>query len=58
MQIVYRSTHRSKALIHTRLAWQKTPGRPMGQAITAQVLPPNKPPAARFVDWLKNLFVQ
>jgi hypothetical protein len=34
----YTSVHRPKALIHTWLAWQETPGMPMGQAITARVL--------------------
>ena len=54
---LYRPTYRSKALIHTWLAWQETPGMPMGQAITAQVLQHNQPLASHFVDWLKNLFV-
>lgn len=54
---LYKSTYRSKALIHTWLAWQVTPGMPMGQAITAQVLQHNQPLARHFVDWLKNLFV-
>jgi hypothetical protein len=54
---LYRPTYRSKALIHTWLAWQETPGMPMGQAITAQILQHNQPLASRFVDWLKNLFV-
>ncbi|GAB4443558.1 MAG: hypothetical protein Fur0044_39860 [Anaerolineae bacterium] len=52
---LYRS-HRSKALIHTWLAWQEMPGMPIGQAITAQVLLHNQPLANRFVDWLRNLF--
>jgi hypothetical protein len=53
---LYRPTYRSKALLHTWLAWQETPGMPMGQAITAQVLLHNQPLANRFVDWLRNLF--
>lgn len=53
---LYRPTYRSKALIHTWLAWQEMPGMPMGQAITAQVLLHNQPLANRFVDWLRNLF--
>jgi hypothetical protein len=32
----YTPVHRSKALIHTWLAWQETPGQPLGQAITAE----------------------
>lgn len=45
-----------KALIHTWLAWQQTPGMPMGQAITAQVLNYNSSLAIVFVEWLKRLF--
>jgi hypothetical protein len=30
----FRPTHRSKACLHTWLAWQKEPGKPMGLAIT------------------------
>ena len=48
--------HYPKAFIHTWLAWQKIPGRPMGQAITARVLEHNSPLADRFVRWLNRLF--
>ncbi len=47
---------RPKALIHTWLAWQKKPGMPMGQAITAQVLLHNSSIAETFVCWLRCLF--
>ena len=49
-------SHRSKAEIHTYLAWQNEPGRPLGQAITAKCLDPNHPIANQFVDFLKRLF--
>jgi hypothetical protein len=52
----YSLIHHPKALIHTWLAWQKTPAMPMGQAITAQVLNSNCPIALIFIEWLKNLF--
>ena len=52
----YTSVHRPKALIHTWLAWQKTPGMPMGQAITAKVLSYDSPLAFAFVQWLQRLF--
>ena len=52
----YPLVHHPKALIHTWLAWQELPGRPMGQAITAHVLDHDKPLAARFVRWLNRLF--
>jgi hypothetical protein len=37
----YPPAKRAKAFIHTWLAWQETPGQPMGQAITAHVLSHN-----------------
>lgn len=52
----YRLIYHPKAFIHTWLAWQENPGMPMGQAITAQVLHPNKASAIRFIDWLNRLF--
>jgi hypothetical protein len=52
----YPLLHHPKALIHTWLAWQELPGRPMGQSITAQVLSPNNPIAIAFVEWLNRLF--
>lgn len=52
----FREVHRSKAVVHTYLAWQDKPGRPLGQAITAEVLRPHTPEALRFVEWLRRLF--
>ena len=46
----------SKALMHTWLAWQETPGYPFGTAITAHFLDPGVPQAAVFAAWLRNLF--
>ncbi len=48
---------RSKAFIHTWLAWQDEPGLPMGRAITKKVLSPNTPLAFTFIDWLNRLFI-
>ena len=48
--------HKSKAEIHTWLAWQEEPGTPMGQAITKQYLDTNKELAKKFIGWLDNLF--
>lgn len=45
-----------KALIHTWLAWQQTPGRPFGTAITARFLDPGVPQVAVFAEWLRELF--
>ncbi len=52
----YSSLHHQKAFIHTWLAWQETPGQPMGLAITAHALQHNQPLAQKFVDWLNRLF--
>ncbi|MDF5714482.1 MAG: hypothetical protein PUP93_11470 [Rhizonema sp. NSF051] len=46
----------SKAVIHTYLAWQDEPGRPLGQAITKQALRPHTDIAVRFTNWLTLLF--
>lgn len=54
----YQITHRPKALIHTWLVWQETPGMPMGQAITARVSQYDASIANRFVDWLQKLFIE
>lgn len=48
--------HRSKAIIHTFLAWQNEPGMPLGLAITAKTLDGSKPIAKQFVCFLENLF--
>jgi len=48
--------HRSKAVIHTFLAWQNEPGMPLGQAITARALDGSHPTAQQFVGFLKKLF--
>ncbi len=52
----YSLVHRPKAFIHSWLAWQETPGMPMGQAITAGVLRYDSPIALIFVRWLNILF--
>ncbi|CAA7625543.1 conserved hypothetical protein [Magnetospirillum sp. LM-5] len=46
----------AKATIHTWLAWQDEPGRPMGQAVTKRFLDPDCPQATIFADWLRRLF--
>lgn len=52
----YKDVHRSKAKIHTFLAWNDEPGLPMGSAITARVLDPSLGSAKIFVDWLERCF--
>lgn len=52
----FKEVHHSKAVIHSYLAWQDEPGKPLGQSITAQVLNPNTEIARKFVNWLQRLF--
>ncbi len=52
----YGTTNHAKALIHTWLAWQATPGMPIGLAITAKALDHDTPAARRFVAWVRRLF--
>ena len=52
----FRAVDRSKALIHTWLAWQSTPGLPYGTAISAKFLEPDVPEARILAGWLKRLF--
>lgn len=52
----FKDVHRSKAKVHSYLAWKDEPGTPMGQAITKRILDPNSESALVFADWLKQLF--
>ncbi|HPO61676.1 MAG TPA: hypothetical protein PK762_01170 [Candidatus Kapabacteria bacterium] len=54
----YEEKDRPKALIHSWLAIQKTPGSPMGAAITKQYFSTNNEICTQFVNWLKRLFVE
>lgn len=48
--------HFIKAHIHTWLAWQESPGTPLGQAITKRYLDADAPYARQFIEWIKQLF--
>ena len=52
----FKEVHRSKAVIHTYLAWQDKPGYPLGIGITSQVLRPHTDVAVKFTNWLIRLF--
>jgi len=52
----FKDVHISKAIIHTYLAWQDEPGKPLGQSITAHSLKADTEIATIFVGWLKELF--
>jgi len=45
-----------KAIIHTWLAWQEEPGKPLGTAITARFLDPHVAQVDALVSWLNLLF--
>lgn len=45
-----------KARLHTWLAWQAEPGKPIGQAITNKAFHANAPQAQNLMDWLRRLF--
>jgi hypothetical protein len=54
----YNLIHKPKACIHTWLAWQETPGTPLGKAITTKYLTTeNREIADRFINWITKLFV-
>ncbi len=46
----------SKARVHTFLAWQEEPGKPLGQAVNAKMFDANGELATRFVAWFHRLF--
>lgn len=53
------ATKRSKAELHTWLAWQKEPGQTMGNAITQKYLTNFESAECKaFIEWLTNLFEQ
>jgi hypothetical protein len=52
----FKAVHRSKAIIHTYLAWHDEPGYPLGKAITRQALRPHTDISIKFTSWLVNLF--
>lgn len=52
----YKPIHKSKARIHTWLAWQEDPGTPMGLAINKTYLDSNADLSQHFVKWINDLF--
>jgi hypothetical protein len=53
---LFKPVDQPKALIHTWLAWQSEPGRPLGQSITAGFLQHATAEADVLVGWLQRLF--
>ncbi|MDR0605132.1 MAG: hypothetical protein LBG80_12590 [Bacteroidales bacterium] len=52
----YSMVHKSKAVIHTWLAWQEEPGKPMGLSITKKYLSADDATCHNFIQWVNNLF--
>jgi len=52
----YQPIHRSKAAIHSWLAWQKDPGTPMGLGITKKYLTTDRETCRKLVNWLNMLY--
>ena len=52
----FKDVHRTKAAVHTWLAWQDEPGKQLHQAVDHRVLDPEKPESQPFVDWFRQLF--
>ncbi len=52
----FKDVHRTKAEIHTWLAWQDEPGKQLHQAVHHRVLDPAKPESRSFVNWFRQLF--
>ena len=52
----YSQIHKSKALIHSWLAWQEDPGTPMGLSITKKYLSTEFEECAFLINWIKELF--
>jgi len=48
--------HVVKAQMHSWLAWQNEPGKPLGQAITKKFLDAQAPHAQQFMLWIRRLF--
>ena len=52
----FKDAHADKAKIHTWLAWQNPPGRPLHNAVMERILDPCSCHAAAFVRWFRSLF--
>ena len=44
-----------KAVVHTWLAWQETPGNPYGTAIKSKYFDPSAVSAQQFIQWVRRL---
>ncbi|KAA6317278.1 hypothetical protein EZS27_032539 [termite gut metagenome] len=52
----YSPAHKSKAIIHSWLAWQKDPGTPLGSSITKKYVTTDEVTCSKLIHWLRMLF--
>ncbi len=53
---LFRAIDTPKVDLHTWLAWQKTPGIPLGAAISQRYLDADTPHGQQLIDWIRRLF--
>jgi len=54
--IRFKPQHKSKAIVHSWLAWQDNPGSPIGASLQRSTMDLTKPIIQNFISWLKNLY--
>jgi hypothetical protein len=54
--IRFKPQHKSKAIVHTWLAWQDNPGSPIGDSIKRSTINLERPVIQKFKTWLQNLY--
>ena len=52
----FQEVHRTKAELHTWLAWQDKPGSQLHVAVQRRVLVPDRPEFSKFIAWFQKLF--
>ncbi len=55
---LFQPSQRHKALIHSWLAWQESPGEPLGRAIQNKCLDAKSPAGESFAKWLTKLRIK
>lgn len=53
----YEVKDRNKAKVQTYIAWEHKPGISVATAVKSRILNPHTPTADKFVEWIKELFV-
>ena len=52
----FKPQHKSKAIVHTWLAWQINPGSPIGSSLKRSTININRPVISNFKFWLQRLY--